>query len=495
MDQDRAADLGEAFAEFWQAPVVERLDTVLALEPDSPHRWSDSWAHGGQSAPSPISRVDPRMTAEGPPLGATSDGVLIELTATVRGTEAEPPFLGSRSTVRPQRGRLATERSHLLRFLATGVGPSTTSPNMAWVHAQPHQTDAPLSLATPGRGMTDWPEGEQTSASGKGSGQPHADSGFRGSSPVKSERTGRRPRCSDHARKRNIAVVLGEAPRARRHGAPPSACEARLRVARSLSPRSSMTSTPRRIWSPTITTSAPLVAWSRRRSSLRFRSCGSDEDTGFVDRLGVDVPRWIETAAPREDTLEASYESCRYGRRADRICRRVGVPFGVSVESVSIRQVEIDASVRLATRPPGEATSLIRTTRIAGQASHPATPRCSAATRRDAVRKPAAASDELRERGTTDHRLTLAQLGIVEAMSRRSPSRSSSIQVPRRGLARLRLGEASVMVPSRAEHPIQDVSGQTISPSSKSGWSKSSAGSSVIPIRSMAAQTASSWCW
>ncbi|MCW3057984.1 MAG: hypothetical protein JWO21_1953, partial [Solirubrobacterales bacterium] len=33
---------------------------------------------------------------------------------------------------------------------------------------------------------------------------------------------------------------------------------------------------------------------------------------------------------------------------------RVGVPFGVSVESVSIRQVEIDASVRLATRLQAE---------------------------------------------------------------------------------------------------------------------------------------------
>jgi hypothetical protein len=31
-------------------------------------------------------------------------------------------------------------------------------------------------------------------------------------------------------------------------------------------------------------------------------------------------------------------------------CRRVGVPFGINVESVSIRKVEIDASVRLAAR-------------------------------------------------------------------------------------------------------------------------------------------------
>jgi hypothetical protein len=31
-------------------------------------------------------------------------------------------------------------------------------------------------------------------------------------------------------------------------------------------------------------------------------------------------------------------------------CRRLGVPFGISVESVSIRRVEIEASVQLAGR-------------------------------------------------------------------------------------------------------------------------------------------------
>jgi hypothetical protein len=31
-------------------------------------------------------------------------------------------------------------------------------------------------------------------------------------------------------------------------------------------------------------------------------------------------------------------------------CRRLGVPFGINVESVSIRRVEIEASVRLAER-------------------------------------------------------------------------------------------------------------------------------------------------
>jgi hypothetical protein len=31
-------------------------------------------------------------------------------------------------------------------------------------------------------------------------------------------------------------------------------------------------------------------------------------------------------------------------------CRRLGVPFGLNVESVSIRKVEIEAAVRLAAR-------------------------------------------------------------------------------------------------------------------------------------------------
>jgi hypothetical protein len=35
-------------------------------------------------------------------------------------------------------------------------------------------------------------------------------------------------------------------------------------------------------------------------------------------------------------------------------CRRVGVPFGLNVESVSIRKVEIEATVRLAARLRGE---------------------------------------------------------------------------------------------------------------------------------------------
>jgi hypothetical protein len=87
-----------------------------------------------------------------------------------------------------------------------------------------------------------------------------------------------------------------------------------------------------------------------------FSVCGSVKTLEFVQWLGVDVPRWIENELRHaEDTLEASYDQALAAAvELIAFCRRVGVPFGISVESVSIRQVEIDASVRLATRLQAE---------------------------------------------------------------------------------------------------------------------------------------------
>jgi hypothetical protein len=87
-----------------------------------------------------------------------------------------------------------------------------------------------------------------------------------------------------------------------------------------------------------------------------FSVCGSLKTLEFVQWLGVDVPRWIENELRHaDDTLDASYEQAvATAVELIAFCRRVGVPFGLSVESVSIRQVEIDASVRLATRLQAE---------------------------------------------------------------------------------------------------------------------------------------------
>jgi isopropylmalate/homocitrate/citramalate synthase len=66
--------------------------------------------------------------------------------------------------------------------------------------------------------------------------------------------------------------------------------------------------------------------------------------------LGAEVPRWIDNDLRHAtDTLEASYQLA-LNTATDLIdyCRELGVPFGINVESVSRRRVEIEAAVRLA---------------------------------------------------------------------------------------------------------------------------------------------------
>ncbi len=81
-----------------------------------------------------------------------------------------------------------------------------------------------------------------------------------------------------------------------------------------------------------------------------FSVCGSMKTLDFLRWLGVDVPRWIENALKHAtDPLEASYEQAlATATELVAYCRGLGVPFGINVESVSIRRVEIEASVRLA---------------------------------------------------------------------------------------------------------------------------------------------------
>jgi Methylenetetrahydrofolate reductase len=83
-----------------------------------------------------------------------------------------------------------------------------------------------------------------------------------------------------------------------------------------------------------------------------FSVCGSMKTFEFLRWLGVDVPRWIENDLRHaDDTLDASARLAQAGALdLMSFCRRLAVPFGVNVESVSIRKVEIEASVRLAER-------------------------------------------------------------------------------------------------------------------------------------------------
>ncbi|MGQ0630425.1 MAG: methylenetetrahydrofolate reductase [Sporichthyaceae bacterium] len=81
-----------------------------------------------------------------------------------------------------------------------------------------------------------------------------------------------------------------------------------------------------------------------------FSVCGSLKTLEFLGWLGVDVPRWIQNDLHHAaDTLAASHEhSLAAARELIGYCRRLRVPFGVNVESVSIRLAEIEASVDLA---------------------------------------------------------------------------------------------------------------------------------------------------
>lgn len=78
--------------------------------------------------------------------------------------------------------------------------------------------------------------------------------------------------------------------------------------------------------------------------------CGSMKTLEFLRWLGVDVPRWIENDLRHaSDPLTASLDQATAtARELIEYCRRLEMPFGINVESVSIRREEIEASVDLA---------------------------------------------------------------------------------------------------------------------------------------------------
>jgi hypothetical protein len=88
-----------------------------------------------------------------------------------------------------------------------------------------------------------------------------------------------------------------------------------------------------------------------------FSVCGSMKTLEFLTWLGVDVPRWIQNELRHADgsTLEVSFEEAlATALELIAYCRRLGVPFGLNVESVSTRRTEIESSVSLAARLQAE---------------------------------------------------------------------------------------------------------------------------------------------
>lgn len=83
---------------------------------------------------------------------------------------------------------------------------------------------------------------------------------------------------------------------------------------------------------------------------LTLAPCGSTRTLEFMAWLGIDVPDWLRTEIDRsDDPLSVSFEQCLVNARAlIAFCRRLGLPFGINVESLTNRRLEIDASVELA---------------------------------------------------------------------------------------------------------------------------------------------------
>jgi hypothetical protein len=82
---------------------------------------------------------------------------------------------------------------------------------------------------------------------------------------------------------------------------------------------------------------------------LTLAPCGSMQTLEFMSWLGIDVPGWLRTEITRSgDPLTASYEQCVVNARAlIPFCRRLSLPFGVNVESLTNRKIEIDATIDL----------------------------------------------------------------------------------------------------------------------------------------------------
>jgi hypothetical protein len=94
-----------------------------------------------------------------------------------------------------------------------------------------------------------------------------------------------------------------------------------------------------------------------------FSACGSMKTLEFLRWLGVDVPRWIENDLRHAtNPLQASLEQAvATGIELIDFCRRLGVPVGLNIESVSIRREEIEASVELAAQLTAHLRSAPRT--------------------------------------------------------------------------------------------------------------------------------------
>jgi len=77
--------------------------------------------------------------------------------------------------------------------------------------------------------------------------------------------------------------------------------------------------------------------------------CGSEKTLQFMKWLGISVPKWLENELIHsEDTLQQSLEfAAQNWAELKRFADRKDIPIGCNIESVSVRKVEIEASIEL----------------------------------------------------------------------------------------------------------------------------------------------------
>jgi 5,10-methylenetetrahydrofolate reductase len=85
---------------------------------------------------------------------------------------------------------------------------------------------------------------------------------------------------------------------------------------------------------------------------LTFSPCGSPRTLEFMKWLGIAFPRWLENdLRTASDALTTSLDLCeRIFTEVWDYARDKRIPLGVNVESVSIRKLEIEASLELTRR-------------------------------------------------------------------------------------------------------------------------------------------------
>ena len=77
--------------------------------------------------------------------------------------------------------------------------------------------------------------------------------------------------------------------------------------------------------------------------------CGSLKTMEFMEWLGIDIPKWLKNDLKHsKDILGNSIDICKnIAEELLDYCNKKNIPIGFNIESVSVRKVEIDASIEL----------------------------------------------------------------------------------------------------------------------------------------------------